>query len=496
MVEATPVTAERQVRYDPMDLLTLLILRPAWAYRAELTIASVLTAAWVLARVRLGLNPVRAGLLALVPALMVVVLPWTRNHLVGLLHRAQVRRTWDRACRHAELATHNDRVPIATKVRSVPAGDAMRVKVPAGSQVPDLEDAAEPIAAHLEAMQVRVKRDPANARYADVTIVRRDPLAEQLIDPWPWLRAGRLDLWHAGIPVGVDESGDLVCLDLTEKNVLVGGEPGSGKSVAASMLLAAAALDPRVRLVLCDGALVELAPWKRCAESFVGPDPDAFLAELQRLGAELDRRLHALLDRGQRKVTPGDGLPLIVVVIDELAFYLNTGNRKRDEAIAAALRDLIARGRKAGIIVIAATQRPSYDVVPTSIRDLFAYRWAFRCTTPEASDTILGRGHASAGYSADTIDATHRGVGWLRAEGTEPRRLRTYYLTDAHIEELAEHAATARQLARTHGRSRLHAELRRIDTASGDHVQDGEHTAPAPDAPTRRTRPTQGEEVA
>jgi hypothetical protein len=69
-----------------------------------------------------------------------------------------------------------------------------------------------------------------------------------------------LDLWQP-IPVGVDEAGDTVYLSLPEHNVLLGGEPGSGKSAALSLLVASAALDPSVKLWLLDGKLVELAPW-------------------------------------------------------------------------------------------------------------------------------------------------------------------------------------------------------------------------------------------
>jgi DNA translocase FtsK/SpoIIIE-like protein len=444
LVEHTPVTTEYQVRYSWPDLLMFGMLRPAWAYRVELALFTAGLAAWGLLTYRFGLRGHLAFGLILVVAAILPWLPWTRATLVGLLWRSHLRRRWTLACRHAHLATINDRIPVIRRIHEVPVGERLTVRIPAGSQVPDLEDAAEPIAAFLGVRELRVARDPGNAAVAEVTVVRRDPLAAPLTEPWPWSRAGRLDLWAAGIPVGVDEDGELVCLNLAEKNLLIGGEPGAGKSVGASMLLAAAALDPRVRLLLCDGALVELAGWRRCADAFVGPDPAAFAKLLADLQAELDRRLHVLLDDTKRKVSPEHELPLIVVVIDELAFYLNTSDRRLDRDIERALRDVVARGRKTGIIVIAATQRPSHDVVPTSIRDLFAYRWAFRCTTPEASDTILGRGHASLGYSAATIDAAHRGVGWLRAEGTEPRRLRTYYLTDDHLAVLAGRAHALR----------------------------------------------------
>jgi FtsK/SpoIIIE family len=357
---------------------------------------------------------------------------------------ARVHHAWRAACQHLPLHTSIFQTPTITAHRPVPAGDLVTVTMPSGWPVATLADQVEPLASFLRAREVRVTRDLDDAGRAEVLIARRDPLATPLADPWPWLRSGRLDLWAAGIPIGIDDLGDLVRLPIIERNVLLGGEPGAGKSAAASMLVAAAALDPTVRLILCDGALVELAVWRHCAERFVGPDPTEFLTVLQELQAEMDRRLHRLVEMDRRKVAPGDGMPLIVVPIDELAFYLNTGNRKLDEQISAALRDLVARGRKTGIIVVACTQKPSSDVIPTSIRDLFAVRWALRVTTPDASDTILGRGWAHQGYSAHTIDVAARGVGWLLAEGALPRRLRTYYLTDAQLAELAATAATLR----------------------------------------------------
>ena len=111
-------------------------------------------------------------------------------------------------------------------------------------------------------------------------------------------------------------------------------------------------------------------------------------------------------------------------------------------------RDVIARGRAPGIIGIEATQRPSADIIPTSLRDLFGYRWAFRCSTEASSDTILGHGWASKGYTAEDIDPQARGVSWLRAEDGIPRRVKAAYLSDAHIIALAEQAAAMRTTAK------------------------------------------------
>src|SRR6202041_1868968 len=109
------------------------------------------------------------------------------------------------------------------------------------------------------------------------------------------------------------------------------------------------------------------------------------------------------------------------------------------------LRDLISRGRAAGMIVIAATQKPSNDIIPTFVRDLFSFRMALRCTTPEASDTILGQGWASQGYSASTLDPMTRGVGFLLAEGAVPVKIRTHYLSDGDIAALTKRAEAVRR---------------------------------------------------
>jgi DNA segregation ATPase FtsK/SpoIIIE, S-DNA-T family len=169
---------------------------------------------------------------------------------------------------------------------------------------------------------------------------------------------------------------------------------------------------------------------------------------LKHLQALMDTRYVELLDMGRRKITRESGQPVVLVVFDELAYFSATvGEAKQQKEFVALVRDLVARGRAAGIIVVAATQRPSADIIPTSLRDLFGYRWAFRCTTDASSDVILGHGWASEGYTAADIDPAARGVGWLIAEGTTPRRMKAAYLTDEQAARIAEHAARLRTRA-------------------------------------------------
>ena len=103
--------------------------------------------------------------------------------------------------------------------------------------------------------------------------------------------------------VGIDEFGDQVNIELAEKNILVGGEPGGGKSVALNLLVAHAALSADCRLILIDGKRVELGPWRDCADIFVGPSIDDAISAFSALQREMNDRYDMLLDLGLRKIT-------------------------------------------------------------------------------------------------------------------------------------------------------------------------------------------------
>jgi FtsK/SpoIIIE family len=445
-LERPPVTIRPARRTSPLSRFLISIARPAWAWRLELTIGAALIAAWAGLAIRLGRITGSIAFVLLGASIVVLPSAWLEG-MRWMLHRSRVRRRFGLAVRYAGLATHNDRVPHILDMTPTPAGDLLRVRVPAGATVDELAERREAVAAFLEVRDVRVLRDPDNARLAEVTIMRRDPLTAWDPVPWPYADAMRLSLWYP-IPVGVDESGEYVYVTLPERNVLTGGEPGSGKSVANSMLVATAALDPEVRMTLFDGKRVELACWAGCADRIIGPDIAEAVEALEALRRELDERLLTLLANRRRKIALGDGMALHVVVIDELAFYCNSPDRKLSQEFAGRLRDLVSRGRAAGIIVLAATQKPSSDVIPTSLRDLFGFRWALRCLTPQASDTVLGSGWASLGYSASTIDAAARGVGLLLHEGGLPVRMRACHLTDDDLVAIADRAEALRAATR------------------------------------------------
>jgi hypothetical protein len=321
-------------------------------------------------------------------------------------------------------------------------GDLLTVKVGRGrGTVDSLTAHRQQLAADLDSRlnhvrEVRVQ-PMEGASSARVMIIRRDPFQDRSPVPWPNRTAEHLSLWDS-IPVGVDETGAPVVVRLVEKNLLIGGEPGAGKSAVLSLIAATAALDPDCRLYLLDGKQVELAPWMPSAEALVGPHINEANVLLGHLRNVMEHRYQELLAEGIRKVRRG--LPLHVLICDELALYLQDPDRKQRGLFAEQLRDLIARGRAAGIIVVVATQKPSVDTIPSSIRDLIALRLALRCTTPQASDTILGQGWATGDADASTVAIGQRGVGFLLAEDERPIRLKAYYLPDDQIADIASRA--------------------------------------------------------
>ena len=160
----------------------------------------------------------------------------------------------------------------------------------------------------------------------------------------------------------------------------------------------------------------------------------------------MDNRYAWLRARRRRKIEPGDGINVITIIFDEIALYATVlGSEQDQRQFVMLLRDLVARGRAAAMPVIAATQRPSVDIIPKSLRDLFGYRAAFRCTSTGSSDIILGDGWAHAGFDATTIRPGQQGVAYLIAEGGTPQRVKVAYLTDDHIIGLAALAATMRR---------------------------------------------------
>ncbi|MFF6774766.1 FtsK/SpoIIIE domain-containing protein [Streptomyces sp. NPDC012637] len=304
----------------------------------------------------------------------------------------------------------------------------------------------------VEEAQVSIAKKGRSGRI-ELYVSRDLPFTDKAA-PGPLLALKAAANFWSPISIGPDVRGLPISISVVERSGLIGGEPGAGKSASGNTILLAAALDPRVILVLADGkGGGDLEPFEHLCECFEGDaDPEAFYELLKEQVEDMKRRYALLKKLGKRKVTEelANKYPELrqkLIWVDELMFY--TTDEEYGKKITKLLRNLVSRGRAAGIITFCATQKPGSDVVDTSLRDLLSIRWALRCTTPEASDTILGKGAAASGYSAKTIQSEMRGAGLLWAEGTNPTMVRADYYTDEQVEELLERATEWRRQAGT-----------------------------------------------
>ena len=160
--------------------------------------------------------------------------------------------------------------------------------------------------------------------------------------------------------LGRDEYGEQVHVDLAERNILLGGEPGAGKSSGLNLITAHGALSYDCKLILVDGKLTELGMWRACADQFIGPSITDAIAAFEHFQGIMNDRYKKLLATGRRKIIRDSGEDVYLIPIDEYAYFSATvGTKQQRETFAGLSRDLVARGRAAGVILALATQRPS-----------------------------------------------------------------------------------------------------------------------------------------
>ena len=95
-----------------------------------------------------------------------------------------------------------------------------------------------------------------------------------------------------------DEYGEHVHVNLAERNMLLGGEPGAGKSSGLNLIIAHGALSRDCKLILVDGKQVELGLWRACADMFIGPSITDAIAAFEAFQATMNTRYDNLLAGG------------------------------------------------------------------------------------------------------------------------------------------------------------------------------------------------------
>ena len=228
------------------------------------------------------------------------------------------------------------------------------------------------------------------------------------------------------ISLGKDISGKPVVADLAKMpHVLVAGTTGSGKSVAINALILSwlyKADASQVRMILIDPKMLELSVYEGIPHLLAPVVTDMRQAAnaLNWCVAEMERRYKLMSSLGVRNLagynqkirdaekagekiphpfslTPDDPeplmeMPLIVVVIDELADLMMVVGKKVEELIAR----LAQKARASGIHLVLATQRPSVDVITGLIKANVPTRISFQVSSKIDSRTILDQMGAEA----------------------------------------------------------------------------------------------------
>ena len=170
-----------------------------------------------------------------------------------------------------------------------------------------------------------------------------------------------------------------------QPHLLIAGATGSGKSVVVNGIIynLLHAGPAENGLILIDPKRVELAAYKKtphCIE--YASEPDTMLSALKH-AMQLTEQRYKLMQRKGVKTYPGGH---IYVIIDELADLMTT----QKNAVQPLLQRLCQIGRAANVHVIACTQCPLRDVIPTAIKVNFDSRVALRTRSAQDSRNILG----------------------------------------------------------------------------------------------------------
>ena len=267
---------------------------------------------------------------------------------------------------------------------------------------------------------------------------------------------------HLALALGKDIAGDPVVVDLARMpHLMVAGTTGSGKSVAINAMILSLLYksEPKhVRFILIDPKMLELSVYQGIPH-LLAPVVTDMKQAANALGwcvAEMDRRYKLMNWLGVRNLSgynhkiadaekhgrtiedpntiqsgdpqPLKALPVIVVVIDELADLMMVAGKRVEELIAR----LAQKARAAGIHLILATQRPSVDVITGLIKANIPARIAFQVASKVDSRTILDQSGADALLGAGDMLYLPPGTGL-------PQRVHGAFVADHEVHKVVEH---------------------------------------------------------
>ncbi|MDS2577458.1 DNA translocase FtsK, partial [Streptococcus pneumoniae] len=248
------------------------------------------------------------------------------------------------------------------------------------------------------------------------------------------------------IPLGKAVNGTARAFDLSKMpHLLVAGSTGSGKSVAVNGIIASILMKARpdqVKFMMVDPKMVELSVYNDIPHLLIPvvTNPRKASKALQKVVDEMESRYELFAKVGVRNIAGFNAkveefnsqseykqipLPLIVVIVDELADLMMVASKEVEDAIIR----LGQKARAAGIHMILATQRPSVDVISGLIKANVPSRVAFAVSSGTDSRTILDENGAEkllgrGDMLFKPIDENH------------PVRLQSSFISDDDVERI------------------------------------------------------------
>jgi len=247
--------------------------------------------------------------------------------------------------------------------------------------------------------------------------------AEEMWSRWTGPKAGHLE-----VPLGEDQTGTIISLDLSSSlspHLLIGGTTGSGKSEALNTLLSGLARyygHQQLRLCLVDPKGTEFLAYESLPHLLgsIGMDDEDAENLLAQACEEMQTRYARMKEARVRSLPefnegrdPQDQIPWWVIVLDEYADLTSDPDRKR--SIEALLKRLTQKARAAGIHIIVATQKPSAEVINTTLRSNLPVQLALRTRSAIESRVIMDEaGAETLNGKGDAL--LHKAEGTIRIQ--------------------------------------------------------------------------------
>ena len=285
-----------------------------------------------------------------------------------------------------------------------PSVTKYEVKPAVGVRVNRISNLADDLALALAAKDVRIEAPIPGKSLVGIEVPNSEVATVTFRELWDQSKTDASKLLE--IPLGKAVNGSVRSFDLAKMpHLLVAGSTGSGKSVAVNGIIASILMKARpdeVKFMMVDPKMVELSVYNDIPHLLIPvvTNPRKASRALQKVVDEMENRYELFSKVGARNIAGYNAkvaeynaqseykqvpLPLIVVIVDELADLMMVVSKEVEDAIIR----LGQKARAAGIHMILATQRPSVDVISGLIKANVPSRIAFAVSSGTDSRTIL-----------------------------------------------------------------------------------------------------------